>query len=161
MQVFISPQAVNYFHQLGTPAYLNIWTDSNRNGTWADAAQCGQQAAPEHIVIDWEVDVTGLGAGLHNLNVPTGLVPWPNSDRPAWVRISLSEIPSNKTLQAGEVKYGDGRGYPNGFQTGETEDYLYRPATAGGGPDIDVQMTGQTRRITAQELGLLQTVAAG
>lgn len=160
VQIFISPQAVNYFQNLNTPAYVNIWLDSNRNGSWADAAQCGQQAAPEHIVIDAPVDVVGLGAGLHNIVVPTGLVRWPNSDRPAWVRISLSEIPSNKTLQAGDVKYGDGRGYPTGFKTGETEDYLYRPALAGGGPDLDVQLSAQTRQITAQEAGQLQAASA-
>ncbi|MEZ4622469.1 MAG: GEVED domain-containing protein, partial [Caldilineaceae bacterium] len=154
VQVAITPQAVNYFQNLGTPGYLNIWIDSNRDGDWADAVQCGQQPAPEHIVIDAPVNVVGLGAGIHNINVATGLVPWTTADKPAWVRITLSELPSNKTLSAGGVPYGDGRGYANPFKTGETEDYLYRPATAGGGPDIDVRLTAQSRKVAAQEPGL-------
>ncbi|MFN8444395.1 MAG: DNRLRE domain-containing protein [Caldilineaceae bacterium] len=154
VQVAIRPAAVAYFQQLGSPAYLNIWIDSNRDGDWADAAQCGQNPAPEHIVIDFPVNVVGLGMGLHNLNVPTGLVPWQTTDKPAWVRITLSERPSNKTLQAGNVQYGDGRGYANPFKTGETEDYYYRPLSAGGGPDLAVQMTATSRQVTADEVGL-------
>ncbi|MEZ4732010.1 MAG: hypothetical protein R3E79_33245 [Caldilineaceae bacterium] len=73
---------------------------------------CGQTPAPEHIVIDFPVNVVALGAGLQLLNVPTGLVPWQITDQPAWVRITLSELPSNKTLNAGGLSYGDGRGYP-------------------------------------------------
>src|SRR5690606_2674541 len=108
VQVFISPQAVAYFTQLGTPGYLNVWVDGNRNGTWQDAGQCGAQPAPEHIVVDYAVNVVGLGAGLHTLNVPSGRVPLAAANTPAWVRLSLSERPANKTLQAGNVQYGDG-----------------------------------------------------
>ncbi len=156
VQVAITPQAVNYFQQLGTPGYLNIWIDSNRNGTWAEFAQCGQQPAPEHIVIDFPVNVVGLGAGLHLLNVPTGLVPWQTIDDPAWVRITLSELPANKTLTTpAGLAYGDGRGYPNPFKTGETEDYLYKPAGAeGAGPDIAVHLSGRSRKVTSQTLGV-------
>ncbi|MEZ4870505.1 MAG: DNRLRE domain-containing protein [Caldilineaceae bacterium] len=161
VRVAITPQAVNYFQQLGTPGYLNIWLDSNRDGDWADAAQCGQQPAPEHIVIDFPVDVVALGAGLQTLNVPTGLVPWQTTDKPAWVRITLSELPSNKTLQAGNVKYGDGRGYQTPFKTGETEDYYYRPLAAGGGPDLDVQLTASSRKVTAKEAALQAAAVDG
>jgi plastocyanin len=154
VQVAIAPPALNYFQQLGTPAYLNIWLDSNRDGDWADAAQCGQNPAPEHIVIDFPVNVAGLGAGLHNLNVPTGLVPWQVTDKPAWVRITLSERPANKTLQAGNLHYGDGRGYAQPFVTGETEDYYYRPLAASGGPDLAVQMSASSSQATTQGLGV-------
>ncbi len=154
VQVAITPQAVNYFQNLGTPGYLNIWVDSNRDGDWADATQCGQQPAVEHVVIDFPINVVGLGAGLQLINVPTGLVPWPATDKPAWVRVTLSERPSNKTLTAGALNYGDGRGYPLPFKTGETEDYLYRPAEAGGGPDLALHMTARTRKVTAEEPGL-------
>lgn len=153
VRVAITPQAVNYFQQLGTPGYLNIWIDSNRDGDWADAAPCGQTPAPEHIVIDFPVNVVALGAGLQLLNVPTGLVPWQITDQPAWVRITLSELPSNKTLNAGGLSYGDGRGYPTPFKTGETEDYYYRPQAAGG-PDLAVQLTASSRKVSAQEPGL-------
>ena len=151
VQVAITPQAVNYFQGLGTSGYLNIWIDSSRNGAWAEVAQCGQQPAPEHIVIDFPVNVVGLGAGLHLINVPTGLVPWQTTDKPAWVRISLSELPANKTLTAAGLAYGDGRGYANPFKTGETEDYLYRPVGAeGAGPDIEVYLDGRSRKVTSQ-----------
>lgn len=154
VQVAISPQAVAHFQQLGTPAYLNIWLDSNRNGQWAEAAQCGQQPAPEHIVIDRPVNVVALGAGLHVINAATGLVPWSAANQPAWVRITLSERPSNKTLMAGGVNYGDGRGHAQPFKTGETEDSLYYPAGADGGPDLAVQLAARSRKATGQEPGL-------
>ncbi|HQY91259.1 DNRLRE domain-containing protein [Caldilinea sp.] len=160
VKVFISPQAVAYFQQLGGPGYINIWLDSNRDGDWADATQCGGQPAVEHIVIDQPVNVVGLGAGLHLVNVPTGLVPWQNPNPPAWVRITLSERPSNKTLAAGGLSYGDGRGYPVPFKTGETEDYIYRPAQAdGAGPDMDVLLTANSRRSVGQ-VGSVQSAAA-
>lgn len=148
VQVFISPAAVAYFQQLDAPGYLNIWLDGNRDGDWEDATACDNQPAVEHIVIDAPVDVVALGAGLHNINAPTGLVPWPSGDQPAWVRITLSERPSNKTLSAGTLNYGDGRGYPQPFRTGETEDYLYSPAVVG--PDLEVGMTARTERRVTQ-----------
>ena len=155
VQVFISPQAVAYFTQLGTPGYLNVWVDGNRNGTWQDAVQCGAQPAPEHIVIDYAVNVVGLGAGLHTLNVPSGRVPLAAANQPAWVRITLSEIPSNKTLVAGAIQYGDGRGYAQPFKTGETEDFLYFPAgVAGGGADFDVRLSAKARRGVADIAGV-------
>jgi len=154
VQVAITPQAVNYFQQLGTPGYINIWLDSNRDGDWADATQCGAQPAVEHIVIDSPVNVVGLGAGLHVINVPTGRVPWQVTDKPAWVRITLSERPSNKPLTAGGLNYGDGRGYPQPFKVGETEDYFYRPLAADNGPDLAVYLAGEIKPGSSQDLGL-------
>ena len=149
-RVAVAQAAVNYFQNLGTQAYLNVWVDSNRDGDWADAFQCGQQAAPEHVLIDSPVNVVALGPGLHTIFSQTGLVPWAIADKPAWVRVTLSERPSSKTLQAGNVNYGDGRGYPQPFKTGETEDFYFRPLAAGGGPDIDVQMTASSQWVTAE-----------
>ena len=155
VQVAIGPQAVNYFQKLGTPGYLNIWIDSNRNGEWKDGAQCpgvdGAKPAVEHIVIDFPINVVGLGVGFHLLNVPTGLVPWNITDQPAWVRMTLSERPANKTLTVGTLVYGDGRGYAVPFKTGETEDYFYRPLAAGGGPDLAVHLAGQTKSQAIQQ----------
>ncbi|MBP8292050.1 MAG: hypothetical protein KAX65_04710, partial [Caldilineaceae bacterium] len=121
-------------------------------GDWEDAFPCGQQPAVEHIAIDQPVNVVALGAGLHIVNVPTGLAPWSVANQPAWVRITLSERPSNKTLTAGALSYGDGRGHATPFKTGETEDYIYRPAGAdGAGPDMEVFLIARTERRIVQD----------
>jgi plastocyanin len=149
VRVFISPQAVNWFQQQNTPAYINIWLDANRDGDWADGFNCPpDQAAVEHIVIDRAINVVALGAGLHTINVTTGLIPWPAqfAQQPTWVRVTLSERPSNKTLNFGGINYGDGRGYLVPFHTGETEDYFAYPAgTVGGGPDLAVRVSGDIK----------------
>ena len=123
VRVFISPQAANWFQQQDEPAYLNVWLDANRDGDWADGFNCGDiQSEVEHIVIDFPVDVVALGAGLHIINVPTGLTPWPAqfAQQPFWARVTLSEHKSNKTLLFGGISYGDGRGFATPFRTGET-----------------------------------------
>jgi plastocyanin len=136
VQVFIGPNAAEFFtkHVGSSTGYLNVWVDGNRDGDWADVRQCptgkdGNRPAFEHIVIDHVVSLGALGAGLHVINVPTRLVPWPlaDSNKPAWLRFTLSEAPSNKTLVLNDFKYGDGRGIAPPFVTGETEDYLWRP----------------------------------
>ncbi|MEZ4862445.1 MAG: GEVED domain-containing protein [Caldilineaceae bacterium] len=109
--------------------YLNVWLDSNRDGDWADRFDCPQTAtgapgtALEHIVIDMPINALTLGPGLHTVNVTTsGPVAWPadQAQKPAWLRVTLSERPSNKPF----TTYGDGRGYDDPFRLGETEDYL-------------------------------------
>lgn len=125
VRVFIHPAAVAAFGD--NPGYINIWTDGNRDGDWADVADCNGNPAPEHIVIDAPVDVAALGAGIHTLNVPTGRVPWPvaQANNPAWVRVMLMGVESVKL--AGET-YGDGRGRALPYASGETEDYLINAA---------------------------------
>ena len=114
--------------------YLNVWVDSNRDGDWADSFRgcpSGTGPALEHIVIDWPVPLltTASSPGPQTVWVTTsGPVHWPDeiTDRPAWLRVTLSERESNKTLPPGVGAYGDGRGYDVPFKLGETEDYLYR-----------------------------------
>lgn len=164
VQVAIAPIAVNYFQQLGTPAYLNVWLDGNRDGDWADGFTCqdaqGQnQAVVEHILIDYPINVVGLGAGLHNLaNIATQRVPWPAqlANRPTWVRFTLSDRPSNKTLNFANIQYGDGRGYAQAFRAGETEDH-YR-TYGGNAADLAVQLTANSQP-TAQQDPTLQAAA--
>ena len=136
VQVFIGPNAAAFFaaHVGNGVGYLNAWVDGNRDGDWADVKQCptgtdGNRPAFEHIVIDHQISLAALGAGLHVINVPTRLVPWPlaSANKPAWLRFTLSEVPSNKTLVLNGFAYGDGRGIAPPFLTGETEDYLWRP----------------------------------
>ncbi|GAB4116315.1 MAG: hypothetical protein OHK0050_22220 [Roseiflexaceae bacterium] len=152
VKVAITPAAWNWFSQQQQPGYLNAWIDSNRDGDWADGSFCGGgvdgggNPAVEHIVIDFPVDVIALGPGMHTINMPTGLVPWPSAlaDQPSWLRLTLSEQPANKPLQFGGVTYGDGRGYAQAFRTGETEDYLLRATTDPAvGPDLAVHVRGR------------------
>lgn len=133
VQIFIAPGIAAQLEQ--GAGYLNVWVDGARNGDWRDIAECPAtpnepaQFAFEHIVIDHPIDVAALGPGLHTLLIPTTHpVLWPadKATLPAWVRVTLSERPANKTFLAGAVAFGDGRGYDAPFRLGETEDYLWR-----------------------------------
>ena len=64
---------------------------------------------------------------------------------------SLSEIPSNKTLVAGAIQCGDGRGCPTlqDRRTGSS------PAgVAGGGADFDVRLSAKARHGVADIAGV-------
>ncbi|MFN8494820.1 MAG: carboxypeptidase regulatory-like domain-containing protein [Caldilineaceae bacterium] len=150
VQVFVGPHAADLLAQYGHKGYINIWVDSNRDGDWADAVQCPAPVggvpgvALEHIVIDYPVDVTALGPGLHVVNVPTRLVSWPAkfNDKRAWLRVTLSERVSNKPLTAGGIAYGDGRGYADPFAFGETEDYVANARDLVNGADMVIHKEG-------------------
>ncbi|MEZ4658809.1 MAG: GEVED domain-containing protein [Caldilineaceae bacterium] len=152
IRVSISPAAVAFFGQ--NKGYLNVWVDSNRDGDWADELDCPQVAgtvfktALEHIVIDHIVDVAALGAGVHDLTVvTTSPVHYPTSiNQRAWLRLTLSERPSNKPLSAsgpGHSNYGDGRGYDDPFRFGETEDYLLPAPSQQEQADPSVEKHGE------------------
>lgn len=146
IRVLITPAAVTYFQENEEKGYVNAWLDGNRDGDWADGVQCPGAAQPalEHIIIDQQIDVAALGPGLHTIPAPTGPAPWPDAlaERPSWIRVTLSEIPSNKPLTTGGVAHGDGRGFAAPFAHGETEDYLYLPPGASGaGADVTVAQT--------------------
>ncbi len=107
-------------------------------------------------MIDRAINVVALGAGLHTINVPTGLVPWPAqfAQAPTWVRVTLSDRPSNKPFTFGGINYGDGRGYATPFQTGETEDYFaYPQGTVGGGPDLETDTEAIATEALVQQPG--------
>ena len=151
VQVFIGPNAAAFFaaHVGNGTGYLNVWVDGNRDGDWADVKPCptgtdGNRPAFEHIVIDHAISIGALGAGLHVINVPTRLVPWPLADanKPSWLRFTLSEAPSNKPLVLNGYNYGDGRGIAPPFETGETEDYLWRPDPVA---DVAIRKRGAMR----------------
>lgn len=151
VRVFVSPQAVQAFQQQNAKAKLNVWLDSDRNGDWAGSNQCAGGLAREHIVINADVDIVALGAGIHSLSFTSGLVFWPAAlaDKPAWLRVSLSESPAPLPLNAG-VAYGDGRGPAAGYSVGETEDYYYlAPSAATAAPDLQVAIGAQLPSFTA------------
>lgn len=151
VRIFVSPAAAAWFGEAGRQGYLNGWIDANRDGDWAGNVRCPSDQLPlppvalEHFLIDQTIDVATLGAGYHTVSVQTGRVPWP-ADRvqqPAWVRLTLSERPAAKVGTISGIDYGDGRGHARPFRTGETEDYLLRPAgSPGAGPDMQVAVTG-------------------
>jgi plastocyanin len=131
--VNVTPPVAQSVDGMRPRLYLNVWVDSNRDGDWADSFRGCPSAGPalEHIVIDWPVPLVTTAASLGPQTVwvtTSGPVYWPAemADRPAWLRVTLSERESNKTLPPGVGTYGDGRGHDVPFKLGETEDYLYR-----------------------------------
>ncbi|MCB0037071.1 MAG: DNRLRE domain-containing protein [Anaerolineales bacterium] len=160
--VFINPQAKARLLEANQNAvvYLNVWVDGNRDGDWEDAAACapveGQPStAVEHIVIDMAIPVSSLNGGTNLVPVMTGRVPWPANmaERPSWLRVTLSERPSNKTLVTDGITHGDGRGYDGtAFAIGETEDYLLRPAaSAEAGADMAVAARGTAQVLSPRD----------
>lgn len=147
VDLFIAPDALPLLNRLDGVGYLNVWLDGNRDGDWDDAVECPTALGSEHLVIDYKVDVNGLGPGLHRLTIPTsGPVPWPENQvqRPAWLRLTLSERSSVKNLGS----RGDGRGAREPFQLGETEDYLVPPLRQPLQPDLTVQKRGAVQPYT-------------
>ena len=144
--VTITPQALALLpNGIG---YLNLWLDSNRDGDWADRFVCPSSdgtagaEAREHIVIDQQVNANVLGVGQHVVLVTTtGPVSWPadQAQKPAWLRVTLSDRPSNKPF----TTYGDGRGYDIPFRTGETEDYLLHGQGVEANADATVNKHGE------------------
>ncbi|HHY56243.1 MAG TPA: hypothetical protein GYA08_12490 [Chloroflexi bacterium] len=150
VQIFVAPGIAAQLEQgIG---YLNIWVDGARDGDWSDVTECpatpNQPAtlAFEHIVIDHPINAAALGPGLHTLLIPTTQpVLWPadKAPQPAWLRVTLSDRPANKTLTAGAIAFGDGRGYDAPFRLGETEDYLWRAQQdPANGADLFIRKQG-------------------
>lgn len=156
VMVSIAPSAAALLANNNGIGYLNGWIDSNRDGDWADSFDCPTDpttnggAAREHIIIDFPVNVAALGPGLHTIPVTTsGLVANPAdlAKQPMWLRLTLSEQKSNKTLGTTAAPYGDGRGYDAAFRLGETEDYLLRGLDQPGEADPGVTKQGRLEAV--------------
>jgi len=112
--------------------FLNVWIDGNRDGDWADLGTCPQnQTSNEWIVRNFAVDLTSFSGDFQDIEVKTLLVSNAKPDVPAWMRFTLSDeqavlMPVDPT-KPGISPLADGRGPDNGFNIGETEDYLYLP----------------------------------
>jgi len=140
-RVTMRQDALDRMAEEGKTARLNIWLDGNRDGDWGDWLDCDGIQAPEHIVIDQAI--TPSSGGVYDLVAVTGNLPIPQSEvgKDMWLRISLSDEPSVKTLATPSgTAYGDGRGSDNGFRLGETEDYLIIPAGAATGRGLDLAL---------------------
>lgn len=114
---------------VGTPVlamrYVNIWIDFNRDGDWDDILTC-QQGKQMFTVAEWAVQDQALAGALAPGSYNFSTTPFmamnpPSTKNPLWMRITLSE---QKAPIAPGLGMADGRGDPNGYRFGETEDYL-------------------------------------
>ena len=97
----------------GAPkAYVNVLFDWNQDGIWAGGSTCPIAAAPEHVLVNFQVPngYTGPLSGV--MPPPPNFIIGPNAGH-VWARFTLSERP----VPLGWP--GDGV-----YEDGETEDYL-------------------------------------
>ena len=152
VEVTITPLIIAFFEQRDADglAHINIWLDSDRDGSWGNGPGICAPASNdhEHIVIDHTFDPVALGVGTHVVTTTSPLIAWPQAfglpDEPAWMRVMLTAVESNKDFQPGAaIPYGDGRGEDFVYFAGETEDYLFveSSALAGGSSSFTADMT--------------------
>ncbi|MGB1250400.1 MAG: SdrD B-like domain-containing protein [Candidatus Promineifilaceae bacterium] len=102
--------------------YVNIWLDYDRSGQWGETLSCPHGVSEEWAIQNQMINfpVAGPHTFLSNTFIPNNR----ESDRPMWIRISITEEPfsSNRAY-----------GLPNGFARGETEDYYFEPPEEMGG----------------------------
>ncbi len=103
--------------------YVNIWCDWNRDGDWNDVMECPKGPAPEWVVQNQLL--VNLQLGMNQIRTP-GFLCWHDPERPEemWLRITLAEQPWRPQPQRDA-----GCGPSNGYDYGETEDYLIIPDT--------------------------------
>lgn len=113
----------------GTPLWVNVWLDFNRDGDWDDVEDC-----PSGPVTEWAVRnqyLYGLAAGLNQVKSPGFMSRHPSSGpQQIWMRITLSEQPWVGGSNPGEVGNA-GSGPADKYQIGETEDYVFIPQKTG------------------------------
>ena len=117
--------------QPGTDLWVNVWCDFNRDGDWDDTSATDvTMACDSGPVSEWVVQnqyLYGLTAGPHTLTTPA-FIAWHHERGPAqmWIRITLSEKPWKGGSNPGKQGNG-GSGPVEGYDIGETEDYLITP----------------------------------
>ncbi len=125
------------------PLYTNVWFDFNRDGDWDDTPQCTSSAGGPVDVPEWAVQNQPITAGSLPLGLNTLVTPaftsWhpgisTSANQPIWMRITLSEEPWSGSGSAGSSPV-------DGYQFGETEDYLFIPKT-GRYPNPDLNQDG-------------------
>jgi len=123
MVTFVNPLIDN-------PAYLNVWFDWNRDGDWNDTMVCPDGInAPEWAVQN--ATITNNFAGSVVLTTPKFMCWHPQTEGkldPIWMRITISLQPW-ETIVGAAVSGGSGPA--DGYQYGETEDYLIYPRQEG------------------------------
>ena len=103
--------------------FVNVWFDWNRDGDWEDIFTC---VDPTGVVVrapEWAVR-------NQVVNIVPGSVVWattpfvsfhPAGNSNIWMRINLADMPAPPNPL---TSLADGRGPPNGYKYGETEDYF-------------------------------------
>ena len=114
--------------------WINVWFDWNRDGDWDDdTVSDPDMVAGERHVSEWAVQnqyLYGLPIGTHPV-MTHAFLPWHPAKGPdeVWMRITLSESPWKGGSAPGAPGNG-GSGPPEGYEIGETEDYLILPELA-------------------------------
>jgi hypothetical protein len=114
--------------------WVNVWFDWNRDGDWDDDGSASpQMIAGGRKVSEWAVQnqyLYGLPIGTHKIATPAFLA-WHLEKGPekVWMRITLSEKPWKGGATPGVLGNG-GSGPVEGYEIGETEDYLITPESA-------------------------------
>ncbi len=103
--------------------FLNAWFDWDRNGQWGGFVRVPSwPGQPGMGVRNMVIARPPAGAGTYSFTSPA-FVAWnPDPDHPLWLRLTLSEQPTQQS---------DGSGPLIGYEYGETEDYYLglRPPT--------------------------------
>lgn len=108
----------------GRNLWVNVWFDWNRDGDWDDDSV----GVPEWAVRNQFL--FSLPAGTHQITTPAFRARSPLKDAEnIWMRITLSEMPWTGGTHPGALGNG-GSGPADGYEIGETEDYLIVPEPA-------------------------------
>ncbi|MBN2589726.1 MAG: hypothetical protein JXA96_07680 [Sedimentisphaerales bacterium] len=108
-----------------SPIYLNVWCDWNRDGDWDDIIECIDGTT----IPEWAVQNTPITinyAGTASLDSPPFMCWNPQTDNnepdPMWLRISVAEKQWSTSYPT--LTGHGGSGPDEGYEYGETEDYL-------------------------------------
>ena len=142
---------VTVLSPLPAPLYTNVWFDFNRDGDWDDLITC----ADGTVVSEWAVqnDAVVVAAPGTSTQTTTPFVAWHpvsgGAQDPLWMRITLAEQPVDPS---GAAPSG-GAGPADGYEYGETEDYLVEaygqePLDYGDAPEVAGTMGYPTRLLS-------------
>jgi hypothetical protein len=106
--------------------HVNVWIDMNADGDWGDVVSCTTAEGHNVQMSEWAIQNQPIivRPGQTSIQTPLfGSAHTNKDERNLWMRITLTEDILSE-------EHSDGRGLASGFKSGETEDYLMRPASA-------------------------------
>jgi hypothetical protein len=113
----------------GTPLWVNVWLDFNRDGDWDDIVD-----SPAGPVNEWAVQnqyLFNLPEGESTITTPGFLcVNLDDAHEEIWMRITLAGQPWTGGSNPNRRGHG-GSGPQEKYQIGETEDYFFTPEMPG------------------------------